>query len=58
MIYKGGKEVASIYKGNKAIAEIYKGAVLVWQAVKSCFGKGFLINDKPWSNEEGWKNNL
>jgi len=56
MIYKGGKEVASIYKGNKAIAEIYKGAVLVWQAVKSCFGKGFWRNDKPYGNTDGWKN--
>lgn len=57
MIYKDGKETAYIFKGDKAIAEVYKGAVLVWQAIRSCFGKGFWINDKPWNNEDGWKNN-
>lgn len=57
MIYKDGKEVSSIFKGDSAIAEVYKGAVLVWQAIRSCFGKGFWINDKPWNNEDGWKNN-
>lgn len=58
MIYKGGKEVASIFKGSKAIAEVYKGAMLVWQAIRSCFGKGFWRNDKPWNSEDGWENNL
>lgn len=57
MIYKDGKEVVSIYKGSKAIAEVYKGAVLVWQAIRSCFGKGFWVNDSSWNNSDMWKNN-
>lgn len=58
MIYKGDTEVSAIYKGNRVIAEVYKGAVLVWQAIRSCFGRGFWINDKPWNNDDGWKNNI
>lgn len=39
---------------------------LIWHALalrgkvemfRSCFGAGWWINDKPWINEEGWKNN-
>lgn len=58
MIYKGDTEVSAIYKGNRVIVEVYKGAVLVWQAIRSCFGRGFWINDKPWNNDDGWKNNI
>jgi hypothetical protein len=56
--YFKNKEIASVYKKDKAIAAIYKGARLVWEAVRSCFGKGYWINTYPWSNEDGWKNNL
>lgn len=42
---------------ERPIGAIYKGSKLVWQAIRSCFGKGFWNNEKPWNNEEGWKNN-
>lgn len=40
----------------QVVQEIYKGARLVWTAIRSCFGAGFWINEKPWLNEEAWKN--
>lgn len=58
MLYKGNKEVVTVYYGKQAIAEIRKGARLVWMAVRSCFGRGFWVNDKPYSNKESWKNNI
>lgn len=57
MITRGNKEIAVIYRGKKVIAEIRRGAILVWQAVRSCFGKGYWVDDKPYDNEDGWKNN-
>lgn len=57
MITRGNKEIAVIYHGKKVIAEIRRGAILVWQAVRSCFGKGYWVDDKPYDNEDGWKNN-
>ncbi len=39
-----------------SVTEIYKGARLVWQAIRSCFGSGFWLNDRPWLNTDGWKN--
>ena len=38
------------------VQEIYNGARLVWTAVRSCFGAGYWINEKPWLNDEAWKN--
>lgn len=56
MIIKNGKEVEEIYRGSKAIQTVYRAGYIVWEAVKSCFGKGWWINDKPWINNDVWKN--
>lgn len=58
MLYKGDKEIVTIYYGRQAIAEIRKGAMLVWAAIRSCFGRGFWVNDKQYSNKDPWRNNL
>ena len=55
MIFRNGKEVTAVYLGEKAIAAVYHGAVLVWQAVRSCFGCGRWIGKKPWLGKERWK---
>lgn len=55
MLFKQGKEITNIFKGKVAIAAIYRGAQLVWEAINSCFGKGFWVNIKPWSNIDAWK---
>ncbi len=56
MIHKGNKEIVQVFNGSKTISAIYKGAKLVWQAIRSCFGSGSWRNDKPYINDEGWKN--
>lgn len=56
MIYKGKNAIGAIYYGRKIISAVYKGALLVWQSIRSCFGSGSWLNDKPFINEESWKN--
>lgn len=56
MIVKGEKEIAIIHACGKTIAYVYKGSQLVWEAIRSCFGSGKWINEKPWLNNEGWRN--
>lgn len=56
MIYKDRKEISGIFVSGKVITAVYKGAVLVWEAINSCFGNGFWVNVKPWSNKDGWRN--
>lgn len=55
-LYVDDKQITTIYKGNRHIAAIYQGARLIWQYIRSCFGRGYWINDKPWSDTDGWKN--
>lgn len=55
-----GKEITGIYRYGKTIVEVHKyidkGWQIVWMYVKSCFGRGYWINDKPWSNKDVWRN--
>lgn len=48
---KGHKRVTAIYRIIKGKAKV------VWQAVRSCFGSGMWLNEKPWINDEAWVNN-
>jgi hypothetical protein len=51
------KDIILIYRKKKPIQLIYKGLHLVWQGIRSCFSGGFWVNEKPWTNTDGWKNN-
>lgn len=55
MIIINGKLISAIRYGEIALSAVYKGATLVWQAVRSCFGSGRWIKDKPWLGKEGWR---
>lgn len=57
MIYKNSKKITQVLKENRTISAIYKGAKIVWLAIRSCFESGAWRNDKPWINNEGWRNN-
>lgn len=41
---------------GKSIARVYHGTTLVWQSARSCYGSGVWRNDKPWLNNDTWKN--
>lgn len=56
MIHKDGKEITGVRINGKIVVAIYLGTKLIWEAINSCFGKGFWINKKPWSNKDGWRN--
>ncbi|MDD7644017.1 MAG: MFS transporter [Prevotella sp.] len=55
MIIINGKLISAIRYGEIALSAVYKGATLVWQAVRSCFGSGKWIANKPWLGKEGWR---
>lgn len=55
-LFREDKDISAVYYGTKVIQAIYKGGVLVWQAIRSCFGAGYWINEKPWLNQEAWRN--
>jgi len=67
MLYQKGHNITSIYapKDNgggsysiKKITTVYRYSKKLWEAITSCFGKGFWINTESWTNNEGWANNV
>lgn len=56
MRVRDGHNISDVRAYGKVIITIRKGMLLIWEAVKSCFGKGYWINEKPWRNDNGWKN--
>ena len=71
MIFKGGNLILQVQRSiidsktgksvQKNIGAIYQGTKLVWRtiynAIKSCFGSGTWLGDKPWLGDDAWKNN-
>lgn len=57
MKWIGKDKVGHSYVGKEAVQAIYYGATLIWQALRSCFGKGYWRNNMPWINKESWRNN-
>jgi hypothetical protein len=57
MIIHKKKSISAIRFQEKTIAAVYKAGQVIWQAIRSCFGAGYWINEYPWSNQDGWNNN-
>ena len=50
-----GKEISKWSLGSKPIQFLALGAKVIWEAVRSCFGSGKWIGNKPWVGKEKWK---
>lgn len=48
--------IATQMINGEMVEAMYLNGDLIWQAVRSCFGSGVWINEKPWINTETWKN--
>lgn len=55
-LYVNNNQINTIYKGKQVVQAVYQGLKLIWQYIKSCFGRGYWINDKAWSDSDGWAN--
>jgi len=57
MIYiNGHTNFAEINFRGKNIVAIYNGERLIWEQVRSCYGKGRWFPEKPWLDNDTWKN--
>lgn len=56
MIERYGKETRRITRKGNAVIAVVRFGRRVWEAALSCFGRGLWINERPWVNTEGWKN--
>lgn len=55
MLNVNGKNIASLMIQGKMVAALYMGGKLIWQGVRSCFGSGVWVANKPWIGQEKWK---
>jgi hypothetical protein len=55
-LYVDNKPINTIYRGEKTVQAVYQGLKLIWQYIRSCFGRGYWINEKQWSESDGWAN--
>lgn len=56
MIYKDGRKVSALYHLGKAVQKVYHLGLVVWQALRGCFGSGQWENAEAWENEQEWNN--
>lgn len=56
-IYINKKQIGTVQIHKAPMSYVFVGPTIVWQSIRSCFGKGYWINEKPWINVDGWKNN-
>lgn len=56
-IKRHGKDLSARYWGKKIVNAIYKGVRLIWSSIRSCFGTGTWVGEKPWIGDDIWKNN-
>ena len=40
-----------------AFIAVYVGGALLWQLIRSCYGTGIWIPDRPWLDNDLWKDN-
>jgi len=61
MIRKGGdKDMVARRKVRPdgktwEVQMVFRGARLVWQAIRSCFGTGAWLEERPWLDSDAWK---
>lgn len=57
MIWLDGKEFASQMMNGGTIETMWLNGHIIWQGIRSCYGKGYWRPEKPWLDNEKWKDN-
>ena len=54
---QGKTNIVEIHYGGKNIVAKYYGLRLVWEQAKSCYGTGIWLPERPWLENDKWKDN-
>lgn len=54
-IHESKKGIIGVGIGRNIMSCMYEGLHLVWRAVRSCYGTGKWIPERPWLDNDIWK---
>ena len=57
MIYQDSTAKSAIVTRLKEKIAVYWGLQLKWQSARSCYGTGVWLEQKPWLDNDSWRNN-
>ena len=56
MMWRNGKGMETQMKSGSMVETMWRNGKIIWQGIRSCFGGGLWLNNKPWLNDDAWKN--
>lgn len=60
MLRLNGKKVSLLWIGAKRVSILWAAtrlqALKIYEGIRSCYGSGRWLPDKPWLNDDKWKN--
>ena len=56
MIWIDGHSKASQMIDGHMVETMWLNGHIIWQGIRSCYGGGMWLNEKPYLNTDGWKN--
>ena len=57
MLWIDGLEIGQQYIEGGVVEYMWYNGDLIYQGVRSCYGKGYWRPQKPWLDNEKWKDN-
>lgn len=61
IVIQGHRQFSDITAGGKQLMAVYAGvngeAKLIWERVRSCYGTGIWLEQRPWTDNDLWKDN-
>jgi hypothetical protein len=56
-MWKGKDKYSILQIGKDVVFVMWLGAVKIYNSIRSCFGTGRWIQNKPWTSKDIWRNN-
>jgi hypothetical protein len=57
MLMRNGEIAEQLMMNGELIESMWLNGELIYQGLRSCYGKGYWRPNKPWLDNEKWKDN-
>lgn len=56
MMWIDGSGIETMMMSGGMVETMWRNGHIIWQGIRSCFGGGLWLDDKPWLDDDAWKN--